>query len=38
MSAVPESVNAPRAVAARITVSGAVQGTGFRPFAYRLVC
>jgi hydrogenase maturation protein HypF len=29
-------VDAPGAVAARITVSGAVQGAGFRPFAYRL--
>jgi len=27
---------APRHVGARITVRGAVQGTGFRPFVYRL--
>ncbi len=27
---------APRPVGARITVRGAVQGTGFRPFVYRL--
>ena len=36
MSALPGSVDAPGVVAARITVSGAVQGAGFRPFAYRL--
>ncbi len=35
MSAAPAHATVPR-VAARITVQGAVQGTGFRPFVFRL--